>query len=206
MVKHTIVRSAFTMIELIFAIVVIAIAVVSLPMMVQTVSKGIEGNIVQEAIFAGSAQLNEATTYAWDESSVEDLNISELARAVNTNHLDCPRLGFIQRKCLTNLNTRPLDASVVNGSSIDSIVYTNQPVFLGTLDATTYKTDYRRNLSVTRCIAGNTFVPLNQAESTNHNVKQIEYKTKDVTNSKTIVILRAYTANIGEVIPEVKTL
>ena len=206
MVKPTRVRSAFTMIELIFAIVVIAIAVISLPMMIQSISKGIEGNIIQEGIFAGSAQLNEATTYAWDESSVEDLNISQLSRAVNTNLLDCPRPGFIKRQCLTNLNTRPLDAGVVNGSSIDSITYTNTPVFLGTLDETSYKADYKRTLNVTRCIAGNTYVPLNQAEAVNPNIKEIEYIIRDSTNATTLIRLRAYTANIGEVVPEVKIL
>lgn len=45
-------KNAFTMIELIFAIIVIAISVVSLPTMIQATSSGVEKNLeAQEAIF-----------------------------------------------------------------------------------------------------------------------------------------------------------
>ena len=44
-------RFGFTMIELIFAIVIIAISVMSLPMMTQVTNKGLEESLVQEAIF-----------------------------------------------------------------------------------------------------------------------------------------------------------
>ncbi len=45
-------RRAFTLIELIFAIVIIAISVISLPMMTQVTSSGVAGNLeTQEAIF-----------------------------------------------------------------------------------------------------------------------------------------------------------
>jgi len=66
-----VVKRAFTLIELIFAIVIIAITVVSLPMMTQVISKGIEKNLLQEAIFAGAAVLNESVSAKWDENSVE---------------------------------------------------------------------------------------------------------------------------------------
>jgi prepilin-type N-terminal cleavage/methylation domain-containing protein len=61
--KRILHRLAFTMIELIFAIVIIAISVMSLPMMTQVTSAGIERNLVQEAIFASVAEINLATTY-----------------------------------------------------------------------------------------------------------------------------------------------
>ena len=74
-------RSAFTMIELIFAIVIIAISVLSLPMMNQVISKNIEGSIVQEAIFAASAELNQVVSYYWDENSME--GTATLSRVVH---------------------------------------------------------------------------------------------------------------------------
>jgi len=73
-------RFAFTMIELIFAIVIIAISVMSLPMMAVVTQRGMENNIVQEAIFAASAELMGATSGYWDENSMQDINVSHLSR------------------------------------------------------------------------------------------------------------------------------
>ncbi len=82
-------RSAFTMIELIFAIVVIAITVISLPMMVQANYKGLEGNVKQEAIFATSAKLMQVLSHAWDGATI-DANLSastiNYARVMDTWH------------------------------------------------------------------------------------------------------------------------
>ena len=77
-------RAAFTLIELIFAIVIIAISVISLPMMSQTVSEGIDANIVQEAIFASATELNEAVTAHWDENSIEASMPDSSARVIET--------------------------------------------------------------------------------------------------------------------------
>jgi hypothetical protein len=191
------------MIELIFAIVVISIAVISLPLLIQTSSDGMKGNLLQEAIFAGSAQLNEATTYTWDERSTNDLNISELARIVGTNTSGCPRAGIINRKCLTNTATRPLDTSVVNGSSIDSFAYTNQNIFLGGTSANAYKTDYNASLAVVRCSTGGC-VKFGD-ETNNPNLKQLEYTVMHPDDG-VVVRLRAYSANIGELKPSGRSL
>jgi len=80
-------RAAFTLIELIFAIVIIAISVISLPMMSQTVAKGIDANIVQEAIFAAATELNEAVTAHWDEASMEVNTTTSFAKVINPG--DC---------------------------------------------------------------------------------------------------------------------
>jgi type II secretory pathway pseudopilin PulG len=199
MVKSNFSRGAFTMIELIFAIVVIAISVLSLPRMIQATNKGIEANLVQEAIFAGSAQLNEAMTYVWDERSLDDLNISDLSRVVNTNSYGCPRAGIINRKCLQQTATRPLDAATVNGNSIESFTYTNEAMFTGASSASSYKEQYSASLVITRCKPGSTCVVLGD-EDPNPNLKQIEYIVKDSEN-KVVIRLRAYNANIGELTP-----
>lgn len=62
-------RRAFTMIELIFAIVVLAVVMLTIPMMIQANNKALEGNIAQEAIFLVSAVLSETTTLVWDDHS-----------------------------------------------------------------------------------------------------------------------------------------
>ena len=49
------VRHAFTMIELIFAIVVIGVTLLTIPLMIETNNTAMERNLAQEAIFLASA-------------------------------------------------------------------------------------------------------------------------------------------------------
>ncbi len=63
-------RKAFTMIELIFAIVLISVVVLTIPTMIAVNNKALEGNAAQEAIFLVSAVLSEATTLLWDNNSL----------------------------------------------------------------------------------------------------------------------------------------
>lgn len=63
-------RQAFTMIELIFAIVVIGVTVLTVPLMIETNNKALEGNVAQEAIFLTSSVLSVTTTLVWDENSI----------------------------------------------------------------------------------------------------------------------------------------
>jgi len=86
-------KSAFTFIELIFAIVIIAISVVSLPTMTSSLSRGIESNLVQEAIFAASTELNQAISSNWDERSLEDGN-SSLGRVVDDGTCETNSISY----------------------------------------------------------------------------------------------------------------
>lgn len=62
-------RSAFTMLELIVTIVVLALAFSAIPMMLTQNSKDLESTIEQEALYAASAKLSQMLTYKWDERS-----------------------------------------------------------------------------------------------------------------------------------------
>lgn len=70
-------RSAFTLIEMIFAIVIMAIVVVSLPMMMQVDNDSRQKNFAQEAVLAASAKLSQVLTYQWDERSLSWLDLAE---------------------------------------------------------------------------------------------------------------------------------
>ena len=203
-------KRAFTMIELIFAIVVIAISVISLPMMMQSSSKAVNESIVQEAIFAAEAILNESTTYYWDKQSQDDANTTSdgYSRVVNTG--DClgagipyKRIGQINRQCLDDNTTTPLNAassiSVENAAS----EYSNTLILQGSNvngGAATYKNSYSASVSVVNCSVG----PCIQfgLEANNKNLKQIQIQVTNSDTNETLVLLRAYSANIGEVKPE----
>lgn len=205
-------RFAFTMIELIFAIVIIAITVISLPMMSQTVSKGIESNIVQEAIFASAAELNQIVTARWDENSIEVNMPDSASRVIETTINMCENdsnsstfrqmAGHINqplhRRCLdantsiTNSSTIGSDSGdlddIDDGNGVTKKIYVNNAGGSTAGSSSGYKNDY----NITTNVTYSSFGP---AASTN--IKKVQVSVKDGTD--TITSLVTYSANIGEV-------
>ena len=195
-------KAAFTLIELVFAIVIIAISVMSLPMMSQVVSRGIDANLVQEAIFATATKLNEAVTYNWDENSIDPVQPDSLAQTINTG--DCSvagqRPGYIpqekHRKCLSDLTVRPSLAAALGSDGgdlddIDDLIETNVALFSGAAGADAYKdASYKSTIAVS-------YANFGTITAASQNIKQI---TANISDSQgPITSLNAYSANIGEV-------
>ncbi len=63
------VKKAFTLIEFVVAIVVIGIALMSIPLLLSQASKSNEFNINQEAILAGITKMSNILTYPWNETN-----------------------------------------------------------------------------------------------------------------------------------------
>jgi prepilin-type N-terminal cleavage/methylation domain-containing protein len=193
--KFTLQRSAFTMIELIFAIVIIGITVISLPMMTQAVSKGMESNLAQEAIFAASAELNQVLSHKWDVDSQE--SIGELTKVIPTSSVDCnisnglQRPGHVHRMCLNGGFTSLPTIDGVGEDSIDGNQVTAAGVEMfeaGDIsDASGYKNRYTMNVAVGFSDFGG---------SSNNNMKEITVTVKQ--NENPYVVLKTYSANIGE--------
>jgi prepilin-type N-terminal cleavage/methylation domain-containing protein len=201
--QFTLQKSAFTMIELIFAIVIIGITVISLPMMTQATSKGMESNLAQEAIFAASAELNQALSYKWNGNSQE--NFGELSKIVGTTAQDCnstTRPGLIHRMCLnTSANIANLTAGVDNVNfsdysinNADTTATGDINIFTpGTGSASGYKENYTMNVDVN-------FTNFGTITEASNNMKVITVTVKKLVNSvsEDYVVLKAYSANIGE--------
>jgi len=196
-------RAAFTLIELIFAIVIIAISVISLPMMSQTVSEGIDANIVQEAIFASATELNEAVTAHWDENSIEVGMPDSSARVIEIGafcsndsnsstfrqmpgHINQP----LHRRCLDSNTTAASNASATAVDSLDDMEHGDGNITIGTLGSEGYKETYQSNVVVSP--------NANFNGANNPNMKSIVSTVKD-EGGNTIALLRTYSANIGEV-------
>lgn len=191
--KHIVKRFAFTLIELIFAIVIIGITVISLPTMTQVSSKNIENSLVQEAIFAASAELSQALSFYWDENSIETSNT--LARVINLNFDNCDpitklRPGHINqakhRRCLDDNTTTSFNAAGGVITDLNDAEHTETSIYSAfTSDADGYKQDYNSSLSLTTPYLGST------------EVKQV---TVTITsNSKTITSISAFSCNLGEI-------
>lgn len=190
---------AFTLIELIFAIVIIGISVVSLPMMNQAISKGVEKNLVQEAIFAGAAVLNESVSAKWDERSVESpMNPNTFSRVINISG-DCNSTtkrmpGHIHkpkgRRCLNDTTiTTPSNAASNAVVALEDMEETDENIHLGSVGQAGYKQNYTYTLDVTH--------PATFGGISNNNIKKIQITIKDET-SNIVTKLTTYSANIGE--------
>jgi prepilin-type N-terminal cleavage/methylation domain-containing protein len=206
-------KSAFTMIELIFAIVIIGISVISLPMMIQATSKGIENSIVQEAVFAAAAELNQAVTYHWDENSMEVNATDLLARVIEITPNDCEhnasspnyrrRLGHItqdkHRRCLESSATGAANNNI--NDTVDALedangtttIYINNAGGTTEFDSAGYKQDYNATITVEPNAIFNGVANANMKKITVY----ITNETNPITNPITKLV--TYSANIGEI-------
>jgi prepilin-type N-terminal cleavage/methylation domain-containing protein len=75
--RNTIKKSGFTLIELIFAIVIIGFSVLSLPTMTQVSTKAISDSLAIEAIFIASSKLNQIMTYNSNDNNATHVNLSD---------------------------------------------------------------------------------------------------------------------------------
>lgn len=205
-------RSAFTLLEVVFAIVVMAIVIVSLPVVMGSNQKGIDTTIVQEAIFGASAELNQVLSYRWDENSINEIDdpfalskVIETGDCSNTNTSLNYRLrpGHIaqplHRRCLeqnATLVTSEVDFGQDSGDmdDIDDINRSSKSMFINVGTASGYKQDFKSELNITYANIGTW---PNEVNATAQDAKLIEITVKDGTT--VITKLRSYTLNIGEV-------
>ena len=202
-------RSAFTMIELVFAIVIIAISVISLPRMTQAVSTGIEGNIVQEAIFAASTELNQAVAASWDENSLVETGANSLARVIdNGNCEDNSSLstyrqkpGHINqpyhRRCLdanaTTIGVSNATTTAIN--ALDDYAKVDGNLSNASVNQAGYKFAYTTTVAVFHnAVTANSVI---FDGNPNNDMKKITVTVSN--NGVPVTSLTTYSANIGEV-------
>lgn len=102
-------RYAFTLIEVILALIIISITVLSVPMIIQVNAASTRGSVTQEAVFAASAKILQTLSFPWDENAVNPELVAEgadtLAGVVNipangdtAASLAVDRVGFVNRQ------------------------------------------------------------------------------------------------------------
>ena len=190
-------KSAFTMIELIFAIVIIAITVVSLPMMSQINADGIERGYLQEAIFASSAEIHQALSNRWDRNSAPNDNNASFSQVINTDNI-CDtttkkRPGHAARKCL---NDTTISVSNNSDTAIQNINNATGTKDLFVIDQTDNGSGYKlQSLKLTISSSN----PESFGVNNNNSIKKVTATVKD--GADTIITLYSYSFNIGEVEP-----
>ena len=213
------------MIELIFAIVIIAIVVISLPLMMKTNEDAMEGNVVQEALFASSAKMMQVLSYPWDEHSTDSTNPNTYGKVVNitggnTNYIrkdangttdtaSSYRVGHILENnhrrfhdvSLADANTIGALGSVTPPTALNNVNITNAPFDNPTTSQTGYKNNYKMDVSVNYVsdnnFAGSTFIFSGTGNATASNIRLITVTIKDSAGVP-LTLLRSYSSNIGE--------
>ena len=217
-------RNAFTMIELIFAIIVISIVVISMPMMMKTNEDAVESNLVQEALFASSAKMMQLLSYPWDENSSDNTNaygkvvdipndIVDYNRSDANGTLDINssyRVGHILQDNHRRFHdymspyANTIGTLAMNGNSaLNNISAINIPFENAATSATGYKNNYTMDVNVSYIPDGNpsTFIfynlNTNPYSTTPTNMKLITVNIKD-SKGNLLTSLSSYSANIGE--------
>jgi prepilin-type N-terminal cleavage/methylation domain-containing protein len=196
-------KSAFTLIELIFAIVIIGIAALSLPMMSQVVSSGSEKSLTQEAIFIAFTEITKVTSSAWDENSRIGNDDYEHVIFANTTERDSnlsKRNGYVNILYNTDLNRTILpsalgfDANDNNGTvnredDIDDYIATGSAT--GSAGSTTgYKFQYTKSITAS---TNGSFGIL----GANPNIKRIQIDVNDSSTGNLLVRFYTYAFNTG---------
>ncbi len=97
MYKKTL-RPAIAMIELIFAIVIMGIVLMSAPMLISTATKSGYVTIQQEAINEAASQINMIIGYHWDENDTDEMYLDPILVVSATGSSDLNILGTTGRR------------------------------------------------------------------------------------------------------------
>ncbi|WP_345985073.1 prepilin-type N-terminal cleavage/methylation domain-containing protein [Sulfurimonas sp. HSL-1656] len=221
-----VVRHAMTMIELIFAIVLIGIAVAGVPRMIERNNRSLESNIVDEAVFAVSAKAAQVLSFRWDDNSQNAgdlLSHSKILDVAGSGGLSRTNSIFRIGGIAENAHRRFHSAVAGPASNELSGMTTGSALTFITggdaTSATAYKKDYQLNVAASFVGDGNAayntgatasatynfpnFPSPVSGTATNMKMVKIELQQNDsvtATPSWTnVATLYVYAANIGEI-------
>lgn len=95
-------KRAFSLIEVVFAIVIIAISMMSVPMLLKQSSKSDENSIIQEGILAASTKMGNILSYPWDGNSYDSTN--KVLRVLDVKNGDSELSRLVTLPVYTNDN------------------------------------------------------------------------------------------------------
>lgn len=215
------VKKGFTFIELVVAIVVIGIAMMSVPLLLSQSSRTNEFSINQEAVLAGSTKIGNILTYPWDDKLVSEVDVKHILDVTNgdselkryTDDNSTRRIGNFKSSYRRKFDTNLTYASVTLGRTGDknASAYNDIDDFNGTSDiiSSSGAGDYLMDLNLSTQVFYISdkedynktilnFGDLNISSVTpTTNLKMIEVKVVNRTNHQLITTLRAFSANIG---------
>jgi len=217
-------RTALAMIELIFALVVMGIVMMSAPQLISTASQSTAVGLQQEGINEAASRLNMILTYAWDEN---DTNESCIPPVLKVSHGDSEldEVNTTARRIGVDKNSsshtfvcegKRFDASTLGpDGDLDDI-----DDFIGTIHLTTDSsgsggTDYIEQTTVdidtnvsylsdtadyTPTSSDRTFTYVPSTGAATSNIKQITVtltSSSGVSELNKTIVLKAFSSNVG---------
>jgi len=122
-------RPAIAMIELIFAIVIMGIVLMSAPMLISTASSSVSVALQQEGINEASSRVNMILTYPWDQNDIQDSCIPPVLH-VTSGDSKLKKVGSTERRIGVPLNSNSrtfkcgsdeFNASSINKDGLDDV-------------------------------------------------------------------------------------
>ena len=134
---HTPLRPAIAMIELIFALVIMGIVMMSAPMLISTATSSTYVALQQEGINEAASRVNMIMGYAWDENDTNASYIPPIL-TVTAGHLDLLEFGTTARRVGTPLASQRTfimnDANETDNNATLPLALGLDPDDLGTQD------------------------------------------------------------------------
>lgn len=208
-------KRSFTLIELIFAIVIISIALLSVPILFSQVTRGTEEAIKVEAIYQASRTMGTILTHAWDENSPSSETRFSRILDVTNGDSECNRIGATRfRKADFNQKaTRRFFAAMTYATAtlgqegtltndIDDFHNKSETISKNSNDIIldmqlTTKVFYISDATNYAAQHINFNVSTTQATAST-NIKMIEINLTNPNNNDEILVFRAFSCNIGE--------
>ena len=220
-------RPAIAMIELIFAIVIMGITMMSAPMLISTATQSTYVALQQEGINEAASRVNMIMGYAWDENNTDDrympqiLHVSNGDTALDENGTTARRIGIPTKSQRTFIssdrNVSDLNASSTLGSDagdLDDIDDFIGNIALNLIQTATVdyteKNTIKINTAVTYVSDSTssgydqstiTYSPFTaSAATTNVKAITVTLTSTDAINADVLgktIILRAFSCNIG---------
>jgi len=222
--KIKILRPAIAMIELIFAIVIMGIVLMSAPMLISTGTQSTFVALQQEGINEAASRVNMIMGYAWDEQNTQEeylfplLHVTSGDSAFDESGTTARRVGIpmtSQRTFIlsdannSNLNASTLGSDGGDQDDIDDFGGTS----LVNIEAATIDYSEKSTVNIATAIAYTgdgvtggynqqtvTFVPFGAPGGTTTNIKSITVNltsTSGVGELEKDIMLRAFSCNIG---------
>lgn len=215
-------RPAVAMIELIFAIVIMGIVMMSAPMLISSASQSIGVTLQQEGVNEASSRVNMLLTHAWDEQDTNNSCIPPVLLTVGDSELnsttDNRRVGvpknsnsrtFLCGTTQLNASALGIDPGDLVNDDIDDFTNTTLVVDLSGAGGKDYIEQNTVSIATAITYASDTANYANQiitynangaAAGATSNIKAIAVtltSTSATTEFSKNIILRAFSANIG---------
>ena len=216
-------RPAIAMLELIFAIVIMGIVMMSAPMLISTATKSSYVAIQQEGVNEAASRVNMIMGHSWDENDTNSSYIppilhtaSDLASGLGKFGTTGRRIGIPLQSQRTyfvsDSNSTELNASALGVDGADDIDDFTGTINLTTVDAATIDYVEKITININTAVAYTTdnviggysqstitYVPFTPS-ATSTNIKSITVtltSTSVADELKKTIVLRAFSCNIG---------